>query len=87
MFKSIEWQIASTLEARSPYGNMFWVVLDALDGCQISRLGFKEHQDSLTKELLMSYTTLRVDLFVKDTCRKLSVSEKVATARKKEELL
>ncbi|CAN7992611.1 unnamed protein product [Ixodes pacificus] len=30
MFKSIEWQIASTLEARSPYGNMFWMPLTAV---------------------------------------------------------
>ncbi|KAM7302656.1 hypothetical protein ISCGN_018164 [Ixodes scapularis] len=87
LFKSIERQIASTLEAGSPCGETFWIILDALDGCQISRLGCKEHQDSITKELLMSYITLRVHFFVKDTCKKLSASEKVATARKKAKLL
>ncbi|KAG0444398.1 hypothetical protein HPB47_013838 [Ixodes persulcatus] len=87
MFKSIEWQIASTLEAGSSCGETFWTVLDALDGCQISRLGCKEHQDNISKELLMSYITLRVHFFVKDTCKKLSASEKVATARKKAKLL
>lgn len=87
MFKSIEHQIASTLEARSLCGDIFWVLLDALDGCNISRLGCQEHQDSLTSELLMSYTTLRVHFFVKDRCGKLSESEKAATARKKAKLL
>lgn len=87
MFKSVEGKIASALTADDLCKDMMLNLLDALEGCAIARLVCNDHSDVFTVELLPSYVVLCIHFFAKDTCENLSVSEKVATSRKKAKLL
>lgn len=87
MLKEIEHQLAAALKENKLCSDMFWLLLEALESCHISRLGCEAHKDTFTSELLMSYVTLRIHFFVRDSCKMLSESEKVATARKKAKIL
>ncbi|CAN8016093.1 unnamed protein product [Ixodes persulcatus] len=82
-FQVVEETVAAVLDGTNICGDIFWLVLDALEETAVPRLGCSVHADQFTCQLLRYYICLRMHFFSKDTSKRLSQSEEVANARKK----
>ncbi|CAN8025232.1 unnamed protein product [Ixodes persulcatus] len=82
-FQVVEETVAAVLDGTNICGDIFWLVLDALEETAVPRLVCSVHADQFTCQLLRYYICLRMHFFSRDTSKRLSQSEEVANARKK----
>ncbi|KAH6945573.1 hypothetical protein HPB50_009092 [Hyalomma asiaticum] len=87
MFIRVEEKLSLVLEENHLCADMFWDALDVIKDCDVPSVGCSIHKDTLTSEIVHAYVVLRMHLFTRDICKKLSASGRVSSAKKKAKLL
>lgn len=85
--KNANKSVSASLDDFVLCGDIFWKVLDDLEGCCLPFLGCADHTFSFTREVLNFFIVMRMHFYARDTNCRLENSHKVAVANKKARLL
>ncbi|XP_075526178.1 uncharacterized protein LOC142557858 isoform X1 [Dermacentor variabilis] len=85
--KTANKSVSASLDEAGLCGDIFWKVLDDLEGCCLPLLGCTEHMFAFTCEVLNFFIVMRMHFYSRDINCQLESSHKVSVATKKARLL